>query len=458
MLQQMGSWSGKGRDGVGRRAGAPSASAMVEESSPDTRQSALRARVLALTVACLALAVCVSASAATDEAADDDGSKPSGLVGPSSAPGQLESDVQDRRGVVSIDAIDGALSRWFDAKSRVRDRTGLLIGTEYVMLPQGGGPAVGPEEFAASGRWALFGTWTLVDRSGPMAGDLVVRGENRHDLGTVLAPASLNTSLGTNQSTAVVFSDAGWLLTNLYWHQRLSGGKYSLLVGQVDPTDYVDTYAWVNPWTTFLNGSFGNSPTIAMPNQTFGLAVGALPGDHLYLVAGVADPDGDPARPFDTFFQGGEVFVHAEVGWVASMEKRHEDNVHITGWYASARPDRGIGSGWGLNFSGCWRFADVWTPFLRGGFALGQAARAKGYVAAGLGLEVRKADLLGIGLAWTRPANPGARDQYTAEIFYRLHVLRNLAVTPDVQVVLNPTGRSAGSAVGIAGLRVRLHF
>lgn len=92
-----------------------------------------------------------------------------------------------------------------------------------------------------------------------------------------------------------------------------------------------------------------------------------------------------------------------------------------------------------------------------GGPAVGEAATARGFVAAGLRLAVRGDDLFGVSLAWTRSAN-GARDQYTAELFDRLHILRNLAPAPDLQIVLNPEGRAAGSAVAIAGLRLRVHL
>jgi porin len=406
----------------------------------------------------IALLVAVAAAPARGQQTSRDYGNSSGIGGPSSTPGQLEGDVAHKRGAVKSAGVDAALSDWFEIKSRIRQKIGLAIGTEYTTLVQGGGPAAGDENLAASGRWALLGSWALVDFSGPHQGDLVFKGENRHRLGTDLAPASLNESLGTVLTTAVAFSDSDWILTNLYWHQELGDGRFALAAGQLDPTDYVDTYPFVSPWTTFLNGAFGNSPAIAMPNQTLGFAAGALPGDHLYGVAGFADPNGNPAHPFDSFFGGGDFFVHGEVGWVSSMERRHEDNVHVTGWYVTERAEAGVGPGWGLAFSASWRFRDRWTPFVRGGFSVGDTAAAKGIAAVGLGLALRGDDLLGIGLAWTRSAQGGGRDQYIGELFYRLHVLRNLALTPDVQVILNPVGRPLGSAVAIGGLRLRLNF
>jgi hypothetical protein len=42
--------------------------------------------------------------------------------------------------------------------------------------------------------------------------------------------------------TAVPFSDTGWLLTNLYWHQSLDDNRLAFILGIVDVTDYVGVY------------------------------------------------------------------------------------------------------------------------------------------------------------------------------------------------------------------------
>jgi porin len=422
-----------------------------------TVRSATRALALVL---CGFVIVSLAASSvrAAGEATPSGDRKRQAFTGPSSAEGQLEDDSRDKNAAVRYERLDAALDDYFNAKKRFKDKTGFSIGTEYDIMLQGGGPPVGSEKFAASGRWATYGSWTLVDRNGSSPGDLVFKGENRHSLGTTLAPETLNQSLGPDLTTAEGFNDDTWLLTNLFWHQQFDDGRFAFVIGQIDPTDYIDTYPLVNPWTDFGNGAFTNTPNIAMPDQTLGMAVGALPGDHVYAIAGVADPNGNPAKPFDTFFAGGEVFVSGEVGWVASLAKRQEDNFHVTGWYVSSRPQAGVGSGWGLTFNASWQFEDRWTPFARGGFSVGETTAVKGNVAAGVGIMMRGDDQLAIGLAWTRPAQGVGPDQYTAEVFYRLQVLRNFALTPDLQVVLNPVGRSTGTAVVIAGLRSRLVF
>ena len=87
----------------------------------------------------------------------------------------------------------------------------------------------------------------------------------------------------------------------------------------------------------------------------------------------------------------------------------------------------------------------------------------EGSVSIGTGYYLReKGDLLGLGLNWGRPSHktygPGLRDQYTVELFYRLQLLEHLALTPDVQVLVNPATNPGADVVGVFGLRARLAF
>ena len=64
-------------------------------------------------------------------------------------------------------------------------------------------------------------------------------------------------------------------------------------------------------------------------------------------------------------------------------------------------------------------------------------------VSAGFGYyPAKKSNNLGVGLNWSRPSEdvfgPGLNDQYTAEIYYRFQLLKVLAITPDVQLAINP--------------------
>jgi porin len=72
-------------------------------------------------------------------------------------------------------------------------------------------------------------------------------------------------------------------------------------------------------------------------------------------------------------------------------------------------------------------------------------------------------DLFGIGLGWVRPNDeivpePFQREQINAETFYRFHVTPILAITPDPQMIWNPSLNPGVDHLWVAGLRARVTF
>ncbi|MFM1817100.1 MAG: hypothetical protein RLZ98_3795, partial [Pseudomonadota bacterium] len=273
--------------------------------------------------------------------------------GPGSVGGQIQSDAGPKTPVVRLDAAPAAQRSYHDFKQRVREEYGLAFGIDYNLLFQHASNSPG-EENAASGALRLFGSWQLLGQGSDHPGSIEFKVENRHRLGTDIAPQALGGEVGYAGLTAVTFSDAGSLLTNLYWHQSLQNDRFAYVVGIVDVTDYVGVYGLVNPWADFLNLAFSTDPTIPAPDQGFGAAIRWRFADHYYVLAGLADANGDPGDPWDSvdaFFDDGEAFKHIEVGWYGSWETRIENNVHLTLWQVDERTEAGIADGWGAAFS-----------------------------------------------------------------------------------------------------------
>ena len=67
-------------------------------------------------------------------------------------------------------------------------------------------------------------------------------------------------------------------------------------------------------------------------------------------------------------------------------------------------------------------------------------------------------DLLGLGVSWGDPAPDALDDQWSSELFYRLQIAQNLAVTPSVQCVIDPALNPDESSQFYLGLRGRLAF
>ncbi|MGK7913372.1 MAG: carbohydrate porin [Synechococcus sp.] len=381
-----------------------------------------------------------------------------GFGGPSSVGEELNEDARIRR---SLGGDEGVLAPWNQFKNDLERDIGLQFGVDYNVLYQTVTDSLTDEVEAGGGIFRFFGNWTVLGRDTSYPGSIVFKVENRHPLfSSSVLPQNLGFEAGYNGLTGTQFSDIGWGVTNLYWRQDVLDGRIALVLGKVDPTDYVDVYGLSNPLTQFQNLSFLTDPTIAAPNQGLGAAIGAMVSDNIYVVTGFSDANGDATEAgFDTFFNDAEYFKHFELGWTTSPDRIYFDNIHLTAWHTDAREEIGSPDGWGLAFSGSWFLDDKWMPFLRAGYSEGDAALMEHNISLGFGrFFPSNSHLVGTGLSWGKPAPDGLDDQFTAEVFYRIQVTPNLAITPSVQLLQNPALNPDRDTIGLLGLRARVNF
>jgi porin len=323
----------------------------------------------------------------------------------------------------------------------------------------------GPDKDAASGVARAFGQVSLYGSPGGAAGTLIYKIENRHRYGD-LAPQDLGFATGYVGLPATTFSDAGTLLTNLYWQHTAADNRWAIVAGIVDVTDYVDVYAFVNPWRDFSNLAFSTNPTIPSPNQGFGAATRVLIGSNGYILGGIADANGDPSDPganLSDFVDDPETFKHLEVGYVGSFENRFTDNLHLTIWQSDTLSATSVPSGRGATVSASWQVSNGITPFARLGMGDGGGALYQRTASVGFGYATNRADdVIGFGLNWSQPNKDvfgdDMDDQITLEAYWRLSFLEKLEVTPDVQYVLDPALAPEKSDLWYLGLRLRAHF
>ncbi|BHH84768.1 carbohydrate porin [Desulforhopalus sp. 52FAK] len=382
--------------------------------------------------------------------------------GPSSVGGSFK---KDQKAKLAIHSETPTFSPYFDFKKKIAEDYGLSFGFDYNALYQAATASLG-EKTASGGVLRMFGRWLLVGKGSKNTGTLVYKVENRHKLGTEIIPQDLGSQTGYAGLTAVPFSDIGWALTNFFWDQQLLDNRLAFVGGFIDVTDYVDVYGLVDPWSDFSNLAFSTDPTIPAPNQGLAAAARVLVTDHVYLLGGIADANGDPTDPgngFESFFDQGEYFTHLEIGWVPSIKQGFSDNVHFTVWHADERVESGVDDGWGMAVSVSSLIEDTWEPFLRAGYAEDGGALWENSLSIGTGYHIRKdKNMIGIGLNWGRPSEAlfgaGANDQYTVELFYRLQLFTIVTITPDVQLLFNPAENPEEDTIAIFGLRVRLSF
>jgi porin len=253
-----------------------------------------------------------------------------------------------------------------------------------------------------------------------------------------------------------MYSDLDWILSNLYWEQVFSGQQAGIAVGRVDPTDFIDILGYGNPWTGFQNASIILNATIVLPDPGIGVAFAARVLEQWTVVAGLYDANGKMAE-IDAFDGGAEFFKHLELGWSPSAEDRFFKRVHLIGWHVDERDDAGIPASWGLGLSASWVFSDRWTTFLRAGWSDGNAPPLNAGVTAGVIRTFKhRNDAVGIGASWGSPAVSELRDQYSFETYYRFQFAQNLAITPSVQLLVNPALNPDNDTIWILGVQLRL--
>ncbi|BBL90692.1 hypothetical protein VroAM7_33450 [Vibrio rotiferianus] len=351
----------------------------------------------------------------------------------------------------------------------------LTFGLDYQALGlTASDPQRAGEDAASAGVARFYGSWNLVGLESGNTGGLVWKVEHRHAY-SELSPKEfsfIGNGLGYAGMIGSAYSDQGARLTNLYWQQQLNGGKTAFMVGFLDTSDYVDTYALASPWTGFTNLAFSTGGgAIGLPDDgILGLAVGHMLTDNFYMVAGVADGKGRSDNPFDgfdTLFNDHKLFTTFELGWTASQDQIYTDNVHLTAWHLDGDTQHNLtnkDSGQGINFSASYFATEQLMPFVRGGFSEGDVALYDRSLTVGIGYFGlgKTTNNLGFAVNWSHVNDNlehayGVDDseQFTAELYYNMQLNDYIQITPDIQYIKDPAF-SNKSSTWVLGLRARI--
>lgn len=408
----------------------------------------------------------VQSGFAQDPETSDETRRPS-LGGPDAVENQLETDRAEK----DVLYESKLLKPYFEWQAGLKEKYGFSFGLDYTAaFLKATDSLPGTDDYASSGMVRFYGSWELLGRGKDTTGALVYKVEHRHAYTDTPASGFSLGNLGYVGLIEPPFSDQGSRLTNLYWRQSWNKGKIVALGGFLDSTDFVDVFGLGSPWLHFMNFVFSTGvATISLPNEAaLGLAAGTWLNDNTYVIGGLEDANSDPTDPFegfDTFFDKNEYFSHIEIGWTTSKERAYLDNTHLTLWHADERKTAGVAGGWGAVFSFSRYISKQIMPFLRAGYADDGGSLLQKSVSTGIAYQPSPSgnapgNLLGFGANWGQPNKAvfgsGLDDQYSFELFYRLQVTRELAITPDIQYLINPALNPTENSIFVFGLRGRL--
>lgn len=372
---------------------------------------------------------------------------------------ELESDATPKDSLITVPRLSDILKPWTDFKTRLAKEHGLNFGVAWTALYLTPTETLG-DRHSAGGILELRGTWTLFGRGTDHPGTLGFHADYRHALGTRLAPQSFGPQVGSALPVALGFAETDFNLIELWWEQHFIKDRLAIRVGTMLPFAIYDYSRFKSPKTGFLNSTLNLNPTVAWP--TFGLGIAGLvrPAPDIYIVAGLHDANAKRGRAgFDTFFERAEFFKVGEVGWDPKFSFG-EGDYHATFWHVDRRSKLGIPSGWGFTLAAEQRIGEF-VPFFRYGYSEGGPALLKHLVTGGIGfLNVfgESADVVGVGVSWARHTNRALNDQVSTEIFYRIQLAPQFALTPSVQILVDPPLNPANNVVGIFAIRGRIAF
>ncbi len=238
---------------------------------------------------------------------------------------------------------------------------------------------------------------------------------------------------------------------------------FAARIGKQDPGAIYNTTTWGDPESGFL-GEGVVGAAAPLPDLGWGATFRLKPSKSTYVSFGAQDANGDPTKLSFDSLEKGQFFTAAEFGFLPGADDPDgPDAKYSTAlWYSDQTTDSSSTSGYGIAFTAEQELPsnpDV-VPFLRYSWSDGAAA-AKQQVSGGAVFQNvlgQDDDIVGIAASWVEPADRSFRKETTLEAFYRIQVMPSLAITPDLQVILNPAQTNQYDAVYVGSLRARLVF
>lgn len=373
---------------------------------------------------------------------------------------------------------------YFEFKERVYDKTGLKFAFNYQMLVQGATSAIPAGEGASQGKqtaWAghllIEAEWILYQREKDYPGGIVVAFDWRHTLQNTATPGFFLLDNGSMWATDFNYPEWRPWLPVLYYEQGFKKDVFVLRFGNMNPMQFLDFFRFKDPRTSF-SGVQLTAPATTNPFAApgFGIQFDLRPikDNELYFTGIVHNQNSEvEVYSWNEFFTKHDLYYGLEVGYFWKRSPGDFDHVHLTVVYADAPAEPtpvptllGVGNtaGWALKALGS-KQIDRWVVFASysynqaqgGGFGVTVADHS---VTAGLAF-LRPLDIRGewsLGAVWAQSFNPGLRDQYGIETYWKILLADDFWLTPNLQMIFKPTYNTSKNVLAVGGIKLRVFF
>jgi carbohydrate-selective porin OprB len=285
--------------------------------------------------------------------------------------------------------------------------------------------------------------------------------------------ANLNTIADNSDALQKDYDKAFWL-AEAYYAQEFWDGKLTLAAGKTEPVVFIDNNAFANnPNSQFVGKPFVNNPVLNgedqlapimaatfTPIETVSITALCVSSSHPNAPAGT-DRKSIYSRIFDQPLAAVQLAYAPKFGELRG-------NYRIYYWNATYHHENSGGltspDGSGLGISIDQMVTQTLGLFARVAYSDKDAFDTDWFWSAGANLKgifpTREKDELGIGIAGLKgtvgPDNRGT--ELHTEIYYRIVLTENFAVSPDIQYVANPLGNAHNDGVFAGMVRVEFSF
>jgi porin len=381
---------------------------------------------------------------------------------------QFRRDRETKDFLFQIPGVRLVTGPWSDLRKRLDERYGFRPAFSFTHLYQWADDTAGGEDDGSGFEVNVDATWTFFGRetsSPSMAGFEFLY---RDKAGTNIPPVALFTQTGALYPSTVAFGDVDPTIGQL-WLQQVIKNRVGFRIGKYFPISAYDFFPLKNFRTDFLDGIHAANLVIPLPDRGLGGYVMYRPHPRVYVRTGLHDANADAEKAgFNSLFDEGELFKIVEVGFDPGFVERAPGrppagDIHVSFWHQDEREDDNVDDGWGFVLAASQRFGRF-LPFLRYGYADGDRTGPtpiEQMVNGGLAIDNifgQSNDRIGIGLTWSRPTNGALDDQGAIDAFYRIQVTPEIALSPTVQLVIDPVRHPHEDTVWVLGIRSRFAF
>lgn len=263
-----------------------------------------------------------------------------------------------------------------------------------------------------------------------------------------------------------------YALSRLFVQQGFFDDRVLIGAGKINPNDTTAANFFAGDETNqFLASVFngGDALPVGWNGVLPGVYAQCIPADGVYVNAILTSPLGASSTGFglNTLNQG-LYFAGAEAGFVTALGANRElvgrysifvcnTNAGLTTTGAS---NKQYGSAMAIIAQ---QFIDrdlgVWFSYQLSDANVSAATQEFAFGASIENSFGRYGDNFGIALGWTDSSQSGDRNQKTIETYYRIRLTGSIELSPDVQIIFDPSNPAAKSgATWVFGLRTKIHF